>query len=104
MTFAVFYIGDQAFGFSKFMANELYEINVADFVVAADVVDFADPAVVKNQIDGFAVVFHIDPVPCIQTIAIYGQRIICQRPGYGKGNQFLRMLAGASLLDEQKMF
>ena len=56
MALAVCHMGDQGFRFAQFFADQLHNVNVAHFIVAAHVVHFPHPALVNDQINGTAVV------------------------------------------------
>ena len=62
--------------------------------MATDIIDLTNAALVNNQVDGFAVVLYIQPVPDIQTFTINGQRLVCQGIGDHQGNQFLGEMIG----------
>jgi len=81
VAFSVLHIGNQTFRLAQLFEDELYNINVRHFVMAADVVDFTYGAFMNNQVDSLAVVFHIEPVPHVFAISIYGKRFISQYIG-----------------------
>ena len=62
MALAVCYIGDKAFGLAKLLADQLYNINVSHFIVAAYIVNLADSSIVDDQVDSAAVILYIQPV------------------------------------------
>ena len=76
MTLPVGDIGDQALGFPQGLADDLDDIDVAHLVMAANVVDLAHPALMDNQVNGFAVILHIQPVPDVFSLSIDRQRLV----------------------------
>ena len=62
VTLAVSNVSDQAFRLAQLLTDELDDIDVLHLVVAADVVNLTDTALVDDQVDGLAVVLYIQPV------------------------------------------
>ena len=56
------HMDDEALGLAQLLADELHDVDVAHLVVAADVVNLTDTALVDDQVDGLAVIFYIQPV------------------------------------------
>ena len=50
-----------------------YDVDVLPLVESSDVVCFGDDSVVEDGVDGTCVVFHIEPVSYVLSLAIYGQ-------------------------------
>ena len=92
VTLAVGNIGDEAFGFSELPADEFYDVDVFHFIMSADIVYFALAPVVNDQIDGTAVILHIQPVPDIQSLAVNRQRLIVQCVFNHQRDQLFRKL------------
>ena len=59
------------------------------------VIYFANLSLFKYHINGYTMVFHIEPVPYVDTLAIYGQFLIVLSIVYHKRYQLLRELIGA---------
>ena len=95
MSLAVRHIFDQALGLSELRADQLYNINIAHLVVTADIVDFPDAASAEDHIDRLAVVLDIEPVSDVQTLAVYGKRLVVQRVRDHQRDQLLRELIRA---------
>ena len=83
-------MSDQAFRLAQLLADNLHNLNVLLFIVTTDVVDFTNTTLVDNQINGLAVIFHIQPVTDIKTFTVNRQRLICQCIGNHQRNQLLR--------------
>ena len=66
--------------------------------MAADVVDLADSALMDDQVDGSAVILHIEPVTDIQSLAVDRQRLVIQRVGDHQRDQLLREMVGAVIV------
>ena len=56
----------------------------------ADVVDFPDPSVMDDGINRFAVIFNIQPIAHIQTLAVHRKGLIGQRVDNHERNEFFR--------------
>ena len=76
MSLPVCYVGDQAFRFAEFAADEFYDIDVAHFIVSADVVDFADTSFVDDQIDRAAVILNVQPVAHVFSFSVDRKRFV----------------------------
>ena len=59
---AVSNVSDQAFRLAQLLTDELDDIDILHLVVAADVVNLTDTALVDDQVDGLAVILYIQPV------------------------------------------
>lgn len=81
MAFSVGHISNEAFRFAEGAADQLHNIDIPHFVVAADVVDLPCPAVMDDEVDGAAVILHIEPVAAIQPFTVNRQRFIVQAMG-----------------------
>ena len=60
--------------------------------MAADVVHFANYAMVDNHVDSFAVILNIEPVTDIKSLTVDRQRLLCQRIGNHERYQLFREL------------
>ena len=63
--------------------------------MAADVVYLAHAAVMDDQIDGLAVILHVEPVAHVQPLAVYRQRLVVQAVGDHQRDQLFREMIGA---------
>ena len=59
------------------------------------VVDAAVFALIDHHIDGFAVVFHVEPVAYVLSLAIYGEVLALQDVVDDQGNELLGELIGS---------
>lgn len=78
MTFTIGDVGYQALGLAELLTDKLYNIYVAHFVMTADVVNFAYATIVYDKVNSLAVVFNIEPVADIDTLAINRERLIVE--------------------------
>ena len=74
-------MGNQALRLAQFLADDFHNLDVLLLVMAADIVDLTNAALVDNQVDGLAMVFNIEPVADIQALAVNRQRLISQSIG-----------------------
>ena len=74
--------------------EQMDEVDVAQLVVPADVVDLTGGALVQDEIDGAAVVFDIQPVADVEAVAVDRDRFTSQGLLDGEGDEFLGVLAG----------
>ena len=86
----VCHISDQALRFSQFPADDLDNIDIPHFIVAAHIIDFTHTAFMNDQVNRSAVVLYIEPVADIFSLPIDRKRLIVQRIGNHQGNQLLR--------------
>src|SRR5664280_882299 len=91
-------LGVVLFGFAglcgKGVEEQVDEVDVAQLVVPADVVDGTRSAFAQNEIDGMAVVFDVQPVADVEAVAIDGDGFPCQGFLDGEGDELLGVLAG----------
>ena len=90
MTLTVANMGDKDLRLTHFLADNLYDLDVLLLIVATDVVDFTNTALVNNQINSLAVVFNIQLVTNVQTLAVNRQWLVSQSIGNHQRNQLLR--------------
>ena len=83
---------NQAFRFAQLFADDFHNLDILLLVVPADVVNLAHAALVDNQVNRLAVIFHIQPVADIQAFAVDRQRLIRQRVDNHQRNQFFRKM------------
>ena len=90
VAFAVRHVRNEAFRLMKLLANELYNVDIAHFVVTADVVDFPSSPLPDDEVDSLAMVFYVEPIAHVQTIAIDGQGLIVEGVDDHEGNELFR--------------
>lgn len=78
MAFTVRDMVDEAFWFAQFFANQFDDVDISHFIMAADVINFADTALLEDEVDGPAMVFDIEPVADIKAVPIDRQRLVMQ--------------------------
>ena len=79
----------------KLLAYKLDDVDIRHLVMAADVVDLADSALVDNQVNRLAVILDIQPVADVLALAVDRQRLVGKRVGNHQRNQLLREVIGA---------
>ena len=92
MAFTVRDMVDEAFRFAQFFANQFNDVDIPHFIVTADVIDFADTALLEDEVDGPAMVFDIEPVADIEAVPIDRQRLVMQGIDDHEGNQLFRKM------------
>ena len=75
--------------------DDLHDLYVLAFVVSAHIVDAAVFGITDDHVDGLAVVFHIEPVAHILSLAVNGQRFSCEDIVDDERNELLRELVRA---------
>ncbi len=95
MALAVCDVSDEAFGLAKLSTDEPDDVDVAHFVVAADVVDLAGFAASEDKVDGPAVILHVEPIPHVEALAVDGQGFVIEGVGDHQGDELFRELVGA---------
>ena len=83
-------MGNQALRLAQFLADDLHDLNILLFVMATDIVNFTNATIVNNQINSLAVIFNIQPVTDIQTLAVNRQWLVSQSISNHQRNQLLR--------------
>ena len=71
-------VGDEALRLAQLLTDELYNVDVPHLVVAAHVIHLTHTALADDEVDGPAVVLHIQPVPDVQSLAVHRQRLVRQ--------------------------
>ena len=92
VAFAVFYVGNEAFRLAQFLQDKLYNVDVCHFVVTTDIVSLSYGSFMDDEVDGFAVVFHIEPVTDVFAISVNRERLVIKGIGNHEGNQLFREL------------
>ena len=75
--------------------NQLNDLEIGLFVVAADIINLADAAVANDKVNCAAVVLHVQPVADILAIAVDRQRLIVQHVRDHQRNQLFREMIRA---------
>ena len=73
----------------------MQDLKIVPFVMAANVVGFAAASLVKNEVDGFAVVEHVEPVADVGAVAIHGNGLFREAFADDNGNELFAMLLGS---------
>ena len=73
----------------------MHHLEVRSPLLAAQVVHLAGPASLEGQLQDPAVIFHVQPLADLLSLAIYRQRTILQRIRRHKRNELFRMLIGS---------
>src|SRR6185436_13543065 len=89
---------DEALGLAGQSQDLAGEGQVLDLVPAAHVVDLAVTALAQDQVDGRAVVEHVEPVAHLAAVAVERQRLVLQRVGDEERNHLLRVLVGTEVV------
>jgi hypothetical protein len=74
------------------------DLNILLFIVSADIVSFKQPSLLLYHIDRLRMIFHIQPVPDILSIAIHRQLLSLQCIVDDQRNQFFRELIGTIIV------
>ena len=72
-----------------------HNFQVGAFIMPAHIVDLPCPAPGCHQIDGPAVIIHIEPVPNLHTVAVNRKRLMLHGIADHQRDQLLRVLVGA---------
>lgn len=86
-------MGYERFGLSKLAADKPYNVDIAHFAAAADVVYFAVSAAVDNKVNGGAVVGNVYPVPDIFAASVDGQGLVGKGIRYHQRDKLFGVLA-----------
>ena len=78
MALAVCHVGDETLGFTELMADELDDVDVAHLIVSAHVVDLTLMPLADDEVDGLAVILHIQPVAHVQALTINRKRFVVE--------------------------
>ena len=73
----------------------LHNEDVGPLVVATHVVDLANFSTLADHVNGLAVVFYVQPVPDLHTVAVDGELLVVLHIVDHQGDQLLRELVGA---------
>ena len=86
---------DEVFRLAELLEDGLDDVDVGALIVAADVVDLADAALLQDQVDSMAVVLDIKPVADVLAIAVDRQFLIGQRVDDHQRDELLREVVRA---------
>lgn len=86
---------DEIFGLAELLEDGLDDIDVGALIVAADVVDLADAALLQDQVDGMAVVLDVEPVADVLAVAIDRKLLVGQRVDDHQRDELLREMVRA---------
>ena len=95
MAGAVFDLCDEGVRLAEDVEDAADEVSIGYLTVAADVVDLSVFALLEDQVDGSAVVFHVEPVPHVFPVAVEGDGLVGQGPLDGEGDELFGVLEGA---------
>jgi len=86
---------DEVFGVAELLEDGLDDVDVGALIVAADVVDLADAALLQDQVDGMAVVLDVEPVADVLAVAVDRQLLVGQRVDDHQRDELLREVVRA---------
>ena len=89
---------DQRVWLIQIVTDQLHNIDIGHFIMAADIVGLAITGLPDDEVDSLAVILDIEPVSDILTLAIYRQRLVSKRIRYHQRDQLLRELVGAIII------
>ena len=100
MTCPVFYIGNQVFGGAgrpfqlavHDFAEQMNEVDVLPFIMPADIVGFSNSSFVVNEVDRVCMIFNIQPVADIFTLAVNRDQPVVFYIVYRQRDQLFRKL------------
>ena len=79
VAFAVGDVLDEVFGLAELLEDGLDDVDVGALIVATDIVDLADAALLQDQVDGMAVVLDVEPVADVLAVTVDRQLLVGQR-------------------------
>ena len=82
----------------KDCADQVDDVQVDLFIVAADVVGFSDFALVQDQVYAQVMIVHIEPVPDLHAVSVYRDGLVVQDVGDHQGDQLFRELERAVIV------
>ncbi len=81
---------DEVFGLAELLEDGLDDVDVGALIVAADVVNLADAALLQDEVDGAAVILDIEPVADVLAVAVDWQLLVGQRVDDHQRDELLR--------------
>src|SRR5580704_16070475 len=85
---------NQSLRFSEQLEQHAGQVDIANFLVTAEVVDLARLPLAQSRVDSPAVIMHVNPVADILPRAIHGQRLVFESLRDEEGNNLFRELVG----------
>ena len=76
-------------------ADRVEDLQIVALVMPTDIVGFAAPARVEHEVDGLAVVQHVQPVADVRAVAIHRNALFFQALGDDDRDELLEVLFGA---------
>ena len=95
VAFAVGNVSDEVFTLAELMDDELDNVDILHFVMAADVIDLPYSAVLEDKVDGFAMIFNIKPVAYIETLPVDRERFVVETVDDHERNELFGEMIGA---------
>ena len=89
---------DEVFGLAELLEDGLDDVDVGTLIVAADVVDLADAALLQDQVDGMAVILDVEPVADVLAVAVDRQLLVGQRVDDHQRDELLREVVRAVVI------
>ena len=86
---------NEGFRLFESLEDRLDDVNVAAFVVAADIVDFADATLADDEVDGGAVVLDVEPVADVFARAVNRELLVGKRIDNHEWDEFFGKMVGA---------
>lgn len=86
---------DEVFGLAELLEDGLDNVDVGALIVAADVVDLADAALLQDQVDGMAVILDVEPVADVLAVTVDRQLLVGQRVDDHQRDELLREVVRA---------
>ena len=86
---------DEVFGVAELLEDGLDDVDVGALIMAADVVDLADAALLQNQVDGMAVILDVEPVADVLAVTVDRQLLVGQRVDDHQRDELLREVVRA---------
>jgi len=78
---AVFDGANKRSRFTKQTQNRLDDFNVTPLITRADVIDFARAPFLQREENGAAVIFNVNPIAHVTSVAVERNRLVAQRIG-----------------------
>src|SRR5712691_5983575 len=83
---------DEVLGLTQGSEDRLGHLQVGPLVLRPDVVDLSSPAPTPHEVNGLAVVLHVNPVPYVTSVAVEGQGFRLEGTGDMERDELLREL------------
>ena len=89
---------DQRFRLAEQFQQAMRDLQVGAFAVRADVVRFAERAVMQHVVNARTVIHHIDPVAHLLARAVERNLFVVDQAGDEERDQLFRVLEGAEVV------